>query len=221
MHHIQRHILLNLMRNPSLRYKDLKPHSADPNLFMYHLKQLQREKLVTKLSEGNYTLSPKGKLEADRRQLEDDSLAVYEQPRLVILLAIHDMAKGWLLHTRAVQPVINMTGFLHANVELGHSVTEIARERMKHLMGLDGTFEYRGSATVSMYRDTDLESYVHALMLYCESPKGKLIENTEIGRNGWFQEKDFTQRHVLPSTPVLAELLNKQEFFFTELSFQL
>lgn len=188
---------------------------------MYHLRQLQRDKLVTKMEDGSYTLSSAGKLEADRRQLEDSSLGVYEQPRLVLLLVIYDEHRGWLLHTRSIQPVIRMTGFLHGNIELGQPLTETARLRLKALAGLDGRFTYRGSATITIYQHNDLESYVHALIMYCRNPAGELIHETPVGTNVWDPDPDFAAAGMLPSTGELIRLIGQEPLFYTELTYHL
>ncbi len=219
VHHIQRHILRNLIKSESLRYKDLKPHAVDANLFMYHLKQLLKDDLVSKTIDGLYCLSPHGKILADHTQFDDFSLRKYEQPRLILLLAIQDHSKGWLLHTRSVQPVINMTGFVHCNLEFGESIKETSRKRLKNLCGLKGTFTYRGSATIAIQMNQDLESYVHALILHCANPIGTLIQKTEIGVNEWCKKPDFNNPNMLPSMEELIQLINEKQLFFIERSY--
>ena len=221
MHHIQRNILINLIHNPNLRYKDLKPRALDPNLFMYHLKQLQRDGLVVKTENGTYQLSTAGLLDADKRMLEDNRFASYEQPRLVLLLAVFDDTKGWLLHTRSVQPVINMTGFMHGNVEMGVSLIDSASHRLEQFAGLRGKFTYKGSATITLYKGDDLESYTHCLIVFCKNPKGELIEETNIGSNEWTISPDFTSQKMIPSMKELISKIKSQNNFYIELTYKL
>lgn len=221
MHHIQRHILISLIHNPTLRYKDLKPRTLDPNLFMYHLKQLQKEGLVIKTEDGTYQLSSAGLLDADKRMLEDNRLASYEQPRLVLLLAVFDDTKGWLLHTRSVQPVINMTGFIHGNVELGVALIDSAAHRLEQFAGLKGKFVYKGSATITIYKGDDLESYTHCLIVYCKNPAGELITKTNIGTNEWIIKPDFNSEKMIPSMKDLISRVKKQTDFYVELTYKL
>lgn len=219
MHHIQRHILRNLIQHTELRYKDLKPHAVDPNQFMYHLKHLQKEGLVIKTPEGAYRLTSAGLLDADRRALEDEKLTLYEQPRFVMLLAVFDDKKGWLLHKRLVQPLINQIGFIHGNIELGQSAEITAKDRLKYIAGLDGSFTYKGSATITIYKSHDLESYVHALIMYCKNPKGDLKKETTIGTNYWEKNLNFNQVNLIPSMKNIVDLMKKEELFYTELTY--
>jgi hypothetical protein len=222
MHHIQRHILGKLIHNVALRYSQLKPEHLDANLFTYHLKHLLKQELVCKRPDQGYSLTPKGKNMADKLQLENFELPWHTQPRLVILIAVRDDKKGWLLHRRSIQPVINMVGFLHANVSLGTSVLTTAEERLQTICGLQGSCRYQGSGLITIYQDDQLESYIDFHLVLCENPAGDLVTESDIGHTFWQQEIDYTADDLLPSMPVLCKKIEDKEVpFFTELTYRL
>ena len=222
MHHIQRHILGTLIRSPAVRYSRLKPERVDPNLFTYHLKHLLADGLACKRADGLYELSVKGKNMADKLQLESFELPWETQPRLTILIAVRDEASGWLLHRRSVQPVINMVGFLHANVAVGESILVTAEKRLLNLCGLSAKAEYKGSGLITLYQGEELESYISFHLVLCREPKGELITKCDIGENFWQKEPDFQDPALLPSMRELCRNIDTAEGpFFAELTYRL
>lgn len=109
MHRLQQHIIHQLILHPSLRYARLKPDEVEGNLFMYHLRQLMKEGLVTKRSDGQYELAAEGKLYADRLSLQSFTPRV--QPKIVTLIACQNEHDEWLLYERKRQPLIGQIGF--------------------------------------------------------------------------------------------------------------
>src|SRR5690554_7600078 len=98
MHHLQLKILHALTLTDSSRFSQLKPKTIESNLFIYHLKQTMREKLVVKNADGSYSLSREGKAYADKVSLS--SFKLRSQPKIVNLLACTNTQGQWLLYRR-------------------------------------------------------------------------------------------------------------------------
>ncbi|MCA9318231.1 hypothetical protein KDA06_01160 [Candidatus Saccharibacteria bacterium] len=59
-HHIQRQILRLLGTHEQARFTDIRPEGLENNAFQYHLRQLVAWGLVSKNTDGTYTLTSKG-----------------------------------------------------------------------------------------------------------------------------------------------------------------
>jgi hypothetical protein len=202
MHHIQRHILKLLIENKEQRYSQLRPKQIEPNQFVYHLKQLMKEDLVIKCNEG-YELTSKGRSYADK--LDHDLFDVQwdTQPRNVLFLAVHDAARGWLLVRRDKQPTIGKIGFIATDVRLGEPITQTAAVYLEQAYGLVAGFRYICSGCVTLYRGTDLESYVMFQLLYADAPVGDVSDS----QAKWHQPAGVQADDVLPSTQPLMQLI--------------
>lgn len=69
MHYLQKHVIDELRIRGDSRYTDLMPDAVESGLFRYHLKELEKRGLLTKVSRGRYKLSNKGLLLADSLSL--------------------------------------------------------------------------------------------------------------------------------------------------------
>lgn len=221
MHWIQRHVLRQLILNPSLRYADIKPARIEGSLFMYHLRLLLRSGLVQKTTANRYELTAKGRLQADNLRLE--SLTGYEQPRLVVLIACWDQTGRLLLFRRRTQPVINMIGFPHVSTGLGRPMVAGAEQAFAEMSGLTVHLLHRGDGYITLYRGDEPESYVFFHLLEGFNPVGNLQATTNTGDLFWQTDLKFPASEYLPSMTELVALLRSpaKAAFFVELSFQL
>src|SRR4051812_48701432 len=91
-HHIQLHIIRQMLHAAESRYSELKPKNVESNLFMYHLKQLIREGLIEK-RDKTYVLTREGKRFADRATLETMKIRI--QPKIVVILCVRREDGKW------------------------------------------------------------------------------------------------------------------------------
>jgi 8-oxo-dGTP pyrophosphatase MutT (NUDIX family) len=103
-HHIQKHILGVLMYQKYARFRDMRPDNIDTNLYSYHLKQLLKQKLVTKTTEG-YTLDTLGLSFVDR--INATTKRVSMQPKVITMAVIQDGYGGILMYRKLRQPFID------------------------------------------------------------------------------------------------------------------
>lgn len=220
MHRLERHILGKLARNAKQRYSKLKPVDVESNLFIYHLKNLLEAGWVRKKSDGSYALTAEGKRQIDRRL--PDTLEVRPEPRTILLLGVRGPKGSWLLHRRQVQPLIGRVGFVHANVETGGSILDIASQALAHKTGLTASFNIRGSGYLTFTKDGDIESFTTFHLLMADRARGELVEETEEGANFWSDQSSLEDPAVLPSIPLFVELLaGNEKHFFVEKTYSL
>lgn len=185
---------------------------------MYHVRQLMKAGLVQK-SGPNYELTQIGKLQADT--LHPKTLSKYEQPRVIVLIACWDDAKGLLLFKRRTHPVINMIGFPHTSIHIGKSLILSAESDFMDLSGLEVSLKRRGDGYITMRRSSEPESYVLFHLLEGRNPKGVLREVTEAGELVWYKDPQLQKPEFLPSMAQLVQLLLQptEQPFFVELEY--
>src|SRR5918996_1637704 len=104
MHYIQQKILHGLTHVDSARFSALRPSEIASNHFIYHLKQLIRDRLVLKNQDGSYSLTPAGKAYVDK--VSFDGFRPRSQPKIVNLIACQNRKGEYLLYKRKHQPFI-------------------------------------------------------------------------------------------------------------------
>ncbi|MDP9212240.1 MAG: NUDIX domain-containing protein, partial [bacterium] len=155
MHWIQKQTLKKLIVDSELRFSELKPEDVESNLFMYHLRELLRSRLVTKAARG-YRLSATGKRYADK--LSWKTLSPRVQPKIVTMVACRNRRDEWLVYRRRRQPFRGLISFPHGKLHLGENIQEAAERELSEKAQLQGRLHHRGDAYLSVYQDTDLIS---------------------------------------------------------------
>lgn len=124
-HHIQKTLFKSLVEADSLRYSQLKPKGLEPNLFMYHLKELIKFGYVEKVSAG-YSLTNKGKELATRFSVRET--LIREMPSTITVVKLRAEDGQTLLYRRQRQPYIGALGFPSGKIHLGETL-KVAAER--------------------------------------------------------------------------------------------
>lgn len=219
MHRLQQHILSQLINNPSLRYAQLKPATVEGNLFMYHLRALMKRGLIIKRADGQYELSPEGKLYADTLSLK--TLTPRAQARIITLIACQNEAGEWLLFQRKRHPMLGWTGFPYGKVHVGESVAESARRELKEKTGLEAQLTHVGDGYITFIEGSDPVSQIFFHLFRGARPHGSLRHDPPSGAVFWGRIAQADQK-LMPSVPDLLKLMEEhpQDRFFCELEYQ-
>ena len=217
-HHIQKQILHLLVLSDNKRFAELRPSKTDSNVFTYHLKQLIKEKLVIKNANGTYCLTPLGRVAGINITLSKKELL--EQAHSILLLALITK-EGWLLRKRLAQPMYERVGFVHSEPLAHEPALMTAIRDFKERTGLTADFKPAGSGYVRLYSGEDLESFTHFTLFKASSCTGTLEPLMRNGQNFWVKDPDFTDPFMIPSMPDIARLLQSNEIFCTDLTYQI
>ena len=219
MHRLQQHILSQLINNPSLSYAQLKPPEVEGNLFMYHLRALMKRDLIVKRSDGQYELSPEGKLYADTLSLK--TLTPRIQPRIVTLIACQNEAGEWLLFRRKRHPMLGWTGFPYGKIHLGETVAQAAKRELKEKTGIEAELTHQGDGYITFTEGVEPVSQVFFHLFRAINPHGTLHKSPPSGTISWGQLENGDQK-VMPSVPDLIKLMgaHPHDRFFCELEYQ-
>lgn len=162
-HHIQRKILERLMTSESLRFSELKPDGMESNIFMYHLKQLQKQDFILKTGEG-YVLAHKGLQYVDG--LQSGTLKPYRQPKLIAIVILENKDGRFMLAERKTQPYVGMRMFMSGTQHFNESFLEQPIRELKEKGLPDIPMEYRGIADVQISHQDELLTHVFAHVHY-------------------------------------------------------
>lgn len=207
------------MTHPQARFADLKPKNLDNNIFTYHLHQLMTQKLVIKNDDGLYELTSHGKFASI-----DTIYSPHEILELaydILLLVVKDEDGRWLLRRRLSDPLFGLWGFAHAEPTAYEHTPETATRVLLEKTGLSATFTVKGSGYFRVKKGDDLESFTHFTLLCSHNVSGDLLESQGNGDNAWFENPDFSDKSMIPSTAKLAALSQKPNHFFIEMDYDI
>lgn len=197
-HHIQKTALDKLATKEFLRYSELKPADLDGNVFGYHLKRLISDKFVVQNADGYYSLTTKGR-DFIIHRFEDSSRSAH-----TIFLIVIKNGNTYLVRERRVQPLLGYTGFIHGEPAPELSVIESAQKRLYEKTSLELDLSIKGSALITQYKNDELQSYSHAIILYSETDSKKITESDETGLNYW---SDLAVPDLLPSCHDIIKMI--------------
>jgi len=219
-HHIQRTIVYHLAFADSMRFGELKPDEVDNKLFTYHLKKVVSAGYVTKLEDGEYALTPEGR-RVGKGALKKQSRMI-DRAYSVLLLAIQREEDGaWLLYRRQTHPLLGLTGYMHAQPVVDKSVTVTATQVCLQETGLSAEFSVHGHGYFRVYRDQQLESFIHFTLLKCTQIQGELNQNSEQAEYYWEPEPDFAGPNMLPNMQILHKMSEAPAGMFVDETFYL
>lgn len=157
-HHIQRDILMRLMKAKSLRFSELKPEGMESNSFMYHLKQLMSDGYVVQSADKSYALSPAGLSYSDSLSLENS--LPRKQPKVICMIALKNKQGEYLLAQRLMQPMIGSWMFPNGKQHFEESPEEhVVRESLQQF-GTTLELSHRGVADIRVSREGTLVTHV-------------------------------------------------------------
>lgn len=213
-HHIQREIIDRLMRAESVRFKDLKPLGMESNIFMYHLKQLIKQNLVTKI-EGGYTLAPFGLSYVDNLNTTEKKLQ--SQPKIIAIAAIRTQTGQWLMAERKIQPFIRKYMLISGRQHLGETAQEHSIREVQEKLGITVAPMYRGQAETLLYDVPSKTLLTHVLGGVYEVTLEKPIATppeTDYFRYVWIDDA-YKDMPMLPGTKeLMAAITDASDTFF-------
>ena len=219
-HHIQRTIVYQLAFADSMRFGELKPDTIESKLFTYHLKKVVAAGFVEKTEDGSYALTLEGR-RVGKGALKKQSRMI-DRAYSVLLLAIQRPDDGaWLLYRRQTHPMLGLTGFMHAQPVANQPIAETAAQVCKQETGLTGEFSVHGHGYFRVYRETQLESFIHFTLLKCTRIQGELRQNSEQAEYYWAQKPDFAAPNMLPNMQTLRKMSEAPAGTFADESFDI
>ena len=215
-HHIQKHILHVLAHTETANFASLRPLNTDSNVFTYHIKQLLKTDLITKLGK-EYTLTPEGK-RMDKSFASKRTVAPV-QAYSVLFVVVKSANGKWLLRKRLNQPMLGKIGFVHSAPYSGQNVTISCENHVKKITGQKVMLQVKGSGFVETESKLGTESYLNFTVMYGTTKDVSLdLATDEDNEYGWHTAMELKNLETVPYLqPVLDHINDSKKLFFLTL----
>lgn len=217
MHHIQHYILNVLSATKWARFSDMRPPKVDSNVYSYHLKLLQRQKLLEKHVEKGYRLSPLGLATVDRMSKTELQLRV--QPKIITMSLLYNENSEILLLAKNKQPFFGAWTFIHGKLHLDdHTAKGAAIREIKERVNVESnpTLTHCADVYISAAINGQPVSTVLA-HVFTMQIKADEVVRTDVK---WTDVANREQLQLAPGITEVCELVeqNKGSFVFGEYS---
>jgi ADP-ribose pyrophosphatase YjhB (NUDIX family)/predicted transcriptional regulator len=203
----QGQILKKLMYNPKLRFSDMQIPDMTSKHFVYYLKKLVEDKLISK--EGRYYyLTDKGKEYVGR--LDEKDMQFEMQPKISMAIIVEregdDGEKEYLLSRRLKQPYYGKVGGFTGKLRFGETFEHAARRELLEETGLTGKFHLRHIKRKFAYQkekdSNDRKIVQDQIMIFflVTEPEGELITEHEELESFWVKYPDVAKHKDLYNT---------------------
>ncbi len=200
------------MTSESLRFSELKPDGMESNIFMYHLRQLQKQDFINKTEDG-YSLAHKGLQYVDG--LQSGTLKPYRQPKLIAIVILENSEGQFLLAERKTQPYVGTRMFMSGTQHFNESFLEQSTRELQE-KGLPSIpMEYRGIADVQISYQDELLTHVFAHVHY-GTYNGDAPDEDDRFRYAWHDFAD-TSIKLVAGTREIYELIRSDAPFSVDL----
>ncbi len=219
-HHIQKSIVYDLAFTESLRFRDLKPEGMENKGFTYHLKKVIVAGLVIKLENGSYALTNNGKRVGKGAMKKDSRLL--DRAYSILLLAVRRIEDdAWLLYKRQTQPLLGLTGFMQAQPIAETDARDTAQKTCHEHTGIATDFSVHGHGYFRVYREKELESFIHFTLLRADVEKTELPSTAAKAGFQFLTAPAFDGPGMLPNMQTLHKMCEGPAGSFVESTFDL
>lgn len=186
-HPLQAKALRELLFKPHAKFSELNVEKIPTDHFSFHLKALLQADLITKSTNGCYSLTPKGKEFANR--FDTHAVKVEKQAKLGVLFVVtRDSAnqKDYLMYQRRKHPFYGFIGFHSGKIKYGESIFDTAIRECLEETNLTGEPKLVGIRHTRVFNpDNQLLEDKYFFVCNIHNPTGELREQQEEGLNTW------------------------------------
>lgn len=216
MHWIQRHILKTLTVSKGCRYSELKPDNVDGNLFMYHLKQLDRGGFLKK-NEGRYCLTKEGKRFVGGMSLKTGKPT--QTPKCFVMTYCTNSSGYTLLFDWNRQPYLGHTSLPFSRLRYGETLLTAAENNLKHKSGLTGKLTFAGTVNIIVNKGDEITTQYLAHIFRASGITGTLQADGLTGHPSWRNLQDNYPENTVDGTSEILKILStKKSPFFQEIN---
>lgn len=156
----QKHILDLLRTTPSLRYSQLQPDGVESSHFRYHLLQLQKDDLITRTEDGNYSLSSRGLAVVDK--LSENRINPHQTPKVITYTLLFD-DDNYYLYRKPKAPYRATLNMIAGKLHIGESAASASAREVHEKIDLDITPPHaRAVANIRIIDDGQIITHIIA-----------------------------------------------------------
>lgn len=206
IHPIRRKILLNLSKANSLKFNDIKNFDIDPRNFVYHLKKLRDQALVTyNKKTSKYSLTTLGKRLLDNASIKK---GIEKVPIDIFIGLLIEKDKKILTVKRDSAPYLNYIGIPIFDVHIDKFIHESAQQALESLK-LEGTLAHiLVNETIYKNRENQVLTHTNMHVFYCNDTKGNPPPSNIEGDLSWMSiDKLLNQEKTYKDTETILSRL--------------
>jgi ADP-ribose pyrophosphatase YjhB (NUDIX family) len=222
IHAVQGKILTSLLLMPQARFSELNKEKLENDHFNFHLKRLVQLRLITKDTNGYYTLTAKGKEFANRFDTVNAQVERQAKVGLVVIATKTENGKEYILfQQRLKHPYYGYLGFITGKIRWGETLTEAAARELLEETGLVATLRLIGIEHKMDYtQEENLLEDKFFYVFHAIECTGSLVENYEGGANTWVEKAEVANlSNTFDDIEELIQWLNSNELSFVENKF--
>ena len=193
------------------RYSDMKPPKVDGNLYSYHLKVLQKKRLITKQPEG-YTLTREGLIYADNVNVLTAKPSI--QPKVITMSVIQNSDGDVLLFQRKRQPFIGTRSLPCGKIHVDDaSVLAAAQREAREKLGLDQPpMSHAGDCYIRVHDHDDVVMSTLAHVFYYETDSIQPHDRLQ-----WVRPHKLASYDLAPAVEqIITRTFFRDTYFFEE-----
>ncbi|MEK7472041.1 MAG: NUDIX domain-containing protein [Patescibacteria group bacterium] len=212
----------SLSKEEICRFRDLKPKDIESNLFLYHLRQLIKHKIVEKTVTGRYSLSVVGRQYVDRSNLP--TMKPRLQPKQLTILIIEAPDDKLIILKRLHVPYLGYRGLPSGKIHYGEGISEAATRELLEKTGLDDIkLTLRGNVLMR-FCDPKTKEVISHINAYIHTGKTEITEldfKTEYFVSYIANKTELFQKKSFEGHKEIMECLTKHKsYFFKEFTFE-
>ncbi len=217
-HHLQSKIFAKLRYNQTMRYSDLKDPAIESSLFVYHLKELIKRKLVEKTDNGEYRLTSKG---AGLAQLFSSEMGKMRLgPLTYSLIFLRSNKNRWLVVKRKKHPHINKYACISGKVWPEETVESAAKRELHYFTGgnITAPLEYRGYASV-MIQTKELRTHITGPIWFADNLEEIELPDLKHATPQWVEWQKLPYDEFIPGWKEIVAMIESSQKEYLDLSF--
>lgn len=183
-----------LCLNGTLRFSEMNTQQVPSDQFSYHLRQLIKYGLVTKLPDGTYTLTVNGRSRAI--MLDTRSNQFIEQGFIACRIVLSQEAnevKQYLVQHRTRVPYTGNIAEPGGKILFGEDILQAAQRNMLIETGLTCDLEIKGLVHFKDQLQDRIVQDKFFFVIRATNPTGKLLERGATGKNTWMTLQEIAQ----------------------------
>jgi len=198
-----------LVAHPSQRYADMQPEGVEGNQFSYHLRALERQRLIKRTKNG-YALTAHGIIYSSGVSFE--TFAERIQPKIVTLTVCKNNEGKYLVYRRGRQPFIGLFGFPYGKIHLGENIESAAHRELAEKTGIDADLTQRG-IMYHLVRDGEGNIIAHMLfhIFVGTNVRGSSVPATEYGDIYWKTERELLKDSPIPGVKDVLSIIKSRK----------
>lgn len=219
-HHIQADIFAKLRHNPTQRFKELKNPALESSQFMYHLRELMKQKLVEKTEDGYYKLAPKG---VGLAQHFSSALGnLNEAPLSYTLIFLKTKTDKWFVLRRRKQPHIGKLACISGKIRMDETLQQAVERELIAFTGgkIKNNLKYKGFVSI-LIKGKTARTHITGPVWFIGDIEEITLPETATGKGEWVKWQELPYEDFIPGWREIVDMIENNDPAYLDLEFSI